>query len=168
MFVCGPADWPRRVTFAERGGWWVVGQLALMGLYTVALIGTESVSEGIALGFARGTGFVVLVGAVVIGVWSLALLRRALTIYPAPLSDAELIARGPYRLVRHPIYLAVIMGTIGLALAALSPFALVAALVFVPFFMAKSGHEEDLLLESYPDYREYRSMVPYRLIPWVL
>lgn len=156
------------MSFAERGGWWVVGQLVLMGLYAVALIGTDPVSEGIGLGFAQITGLVVVAGAVVIGVWSLGLLRRALTIYPAPLSDAELVARGPYRLVRHPIYLAVIMGTVGLALAALSPFALVAALVFVPFFMAKSGHEEVLLVESYPEYREYRSAVPYRLIPWVL
>lgn len=156
------------MTFAERGGWWVIGQLALIGLYVVALIGTDPVDEGIGLGFAQITGIVAIVGAAVIGVWSLALLRRALTIYPAPLSDAELVARGPYRLVRHPIYLAVILGTIGFALAALSPFALLTALVFVPFFMAKSGHEEDLLVASYPEYRQYRSMVPHRLIPWVL
>jgi protein-S-isoprenylcysteine O-methyltransferase Ste14 len=156
------------MTFAERGGWWVVGQLVLMGLYAVALIGTEPVGEGIGLGFAQITGGVLVGIAVVIFVWSLLLLRRSLTIYPAPLSDAELVLRGPYRLVRHPIYLAVILGTIGLGLAALSPFALVAALVFVPFFMAKSGHEEDLLIETYPEYREYRSTVPYRLIPWVM
>ena len=104
----------------------------------------------------------------VIGVWSLILLRRSLSIYPAPVSDAELILRGPYRLVRHPIYLAVILGTVGLALATLNPTALIASLVFVPFFMAKSGHEEDLLVEQYPAYREYRSTVSYRLIPWVL
>lgn len=156
------------MTFAERGGWWVVGQLVLMGMYALALIGTDPVSEGIGLGFAQGTGIALIVVAIVIGVWSLALLRRSLTIYPAPMSDTELVLRGPYRLVRHPIYLAVILGTIGLALAALSPFALVSALVFVPFFMAKSGHEEDLLLEAYPEYREYRSTVPYRLIPWVM
>lgn len=156
------------MSFAERGGWWVVGQLGLMALYAVALIGTDPVSEGIGLGFAQGTGIALIVAAVVIGVWALGLLRRSLTIYPAPMSDAELVLRGPYRLVRHPIYLAVILGTIGLALAALSPFALVAALVFVPFFMAKSGHEEDLMIEQFPEYREYRSAVPYRLIPWVL
>ena len=156
------------MTFAERGGWWVVAQLLLMGLYALALIGTEPVSEGIGLGFAQITGIALVLVAVVIGVWALGLLRRSLTIYPAPMSDAELVLRGPYRLVRHPIYLAVILGTIGLALAALSPFGLVAALVFVPFFMAKSGHEEALLLESYPEYREYRSSVPYRLIPWVM
>jgi protein-S-isoprenylcysteine O-methyltransferase Ste14 len=34
--------------------------------------------------------------------------------------------------------------------------------------MAKSGHEEALLVEEFPEYREYRSVVPYRLIPFVL
>jgi len=91
-----------------------------------------------------------------------------ISIYPAPTSDSELVRGGPFRLVRHPIYLAVILGTIGLALGTLNPTALVAALLFVPFFMAKTGHEEDLLIERFPEYREYRSVVPYRLIPWVM
>ncbi len=156
------------MSFAERGGWWVVGQIGLIGIYALALVGTEPVTEGIGLGFARSTGFALAAVALVIGIWSLIVLRRSLSIYPAPLSDAELVLRGPYRLVRHPIYLAVILGTVGLALATLNPTALVAGVVFVPFFMAKSGHEEDLLIERYPEYREYRSTVSYRLIPWVL
>ena len=156
------------MSFAERGGWWVVGQLALFAVYGLALFGTEPVREGVGLGFARVTGLALLSIAVVVGVWSLSLLRRSLSIYPAPVSDAPLVLRGPYRLVRHPIYLAVILGTIGLALAALSPYALLTGLVFVPFFMAKSGHEEDLLVEEYPEYRQYRSTVPHRLIPWVM
>jgi protein-S-isoprenylcysteine O-methyltransferase Ste14 len=109
-----------------------------------------------------------MAAAVVIGVWSFILMGRSISIFPAPLRDADLVRRGPFRLVRHPIYLAVIIGSIGLALAALNPFALVIALVFVPFFMAKTGHEEDLLIEQFPEYREYRSTVPYRLIPWVM
>ncbi len=156
------------MTFTERGGWWVVGQLALMGLYVLGLLGTDPVSEGVALGFAQGVGLALMGVAIVIGVWSLGLIRRSLSLFPAPTSHALLVRKGPFRLVRHPIYLAVVLGTSGLALAALNPSALVVALVFVPFFMAKSGHEEDLLMERFPEYREYRSTVPYRLIPWVL
>ena len=146
----------------------MVGQITLIGIYALALVGTAPVTEGIGLGFARSTGLALAAVALVIGIWSLIVLRRSLSIYPAPLSDAELILRGPYRSVRHPLYLGVILGTVGLALATLNPTALVASLVFVPFFMAKSGHEEDLLIERYPEYREYRSTVSYRLIPWVL
>ena len=32
------------MNFAERGGWWVVGQLALLGVYALAVVGTEPVS----------------------------------------------------------------------------------------------------------------------------
>ena len=156
------------MSFAERGGWWVVGQLALMGVYTLALLGTDPVSEGVALGFARAIGLSLVAVAIVIGVWSFNLMGWFISIYPAPTSDSELVRGGPFRLVRHPIYLAVILGTIGLALGTLNPTALVSALLFVPFFMAKTGHEEDLLIERFPEYREYRSVVPYRLIPWVM
>ena len=156
------------MSFAERGGWWVVGQLALMVVYAVALVGTDPVSEGIGLGFARGTGLVLVGVAVILGVWAINLIRDSISIFPAPANNAELVTKGPFRVVRHPIYLAVILGSIGLALADLNPTALVAGLVFVPFFMAKSGHEEDLLVERFPEYRQYRATVPYRLIPWVM
>jgi protein-S-isoprenylcysteine O-methyltransferase Ste14 len=156
------------VTFTERGGWWVVGQMALLGLFGLGLLGTDPVTEGVALGFAQGSGLALMAVAIVIGAWSLGLIRRSLSLFPAPTSDALLVRKGPFRLVRHPIYLAVVLGTIGVALVALNPSALVVALVFVPFFMAKSGHEEDLLMERFFEYREYRSTVPYRLIPWVL
>ena len=43
------------MTFTERGGWWVVGQMALLGLYGLGLLGTDSVTEGVALGFAQGS-----------------------------------------------------------------------------------------------------------------
>jgi protein-S-isoprenylcysteine O-methyltransferase Ste14 len=156
------------VSFAERGGWWVVLQLALFGLFAAALVGTDPLSEGIGIEFARGTGLVLIVAAGVIAVWTLRLMGWSMSIFPAPSEDSPMVRSGPYRVVRHPMYLAVILGAIGLALVALSPFALVAALIFIPFFMSKTGHEEELLIERYPEYREYRSVVPYRLIPYVM
>jgi len=156
------------MSFAERGGWWVVFQLALFAMYAAALLVTEPVSEGIGLDFARGIGLVLVGAAAVIAVWSLRVQGWSMSIFPAPSQDSPLVRSGPYRFVRHPMYLAVIVGATGLALFALNPFALVAALIFIPFFMSKTGHEEELLMEEYPEYREYRSLVPYRLIPYVM
>ncbi len=48
------------MTFTERGGWWVVGQMALLGLYGLGLLGTDSVTEGVALGFAQGSGLALM------------------------------------------------------------------------------------------------------------
>ena len=66
------------------------------------------------------------------------------------------------------MYGAVTTGAIGLGLALANPWALAVAALFPIFFTAKAGHEEAMLVESVPGYREYRSRVPHRLIPWIL
>jgi protein-S-isoprenylcysteine O-methyltransferase Ste14 len=146
----------------------VVAQIILFSLYALAMLGTESITEGIGLDFARLVGVAMVVAAVVIGTWSFVVLGRNATIYPHPVHEATLTDRGPYRLVRHPIYLAVIVGGVGLALASLNTAGVLVALVFIPFFGAKTGFEEDGLAEHVPGYREYRSAIPYRIIPWVM
>ncbi len=156
------------VSFADRGGWWVVAQIVLFGLYALAMLGTDPITEGVGLGYARVIGAVMVVVAAVIGVWSVVVLGRNLTIYPYPVHQATLADRGPYRLVRHPIYLAVIVGGVGLALVLLNTAGVLVALVFIPFFGAKTGFEEDGLVEHVPGYRRYRSDIPYRIIPWVM
>ncbi|MEN8234121.1 MAG: methyltransferase [Actinomycetota bacterium] len=156
------------MSFSERGGWWVVAQLGLFGLYALALFGTEPISEGVLLGFAQIVGIALVAGAVVMGVWSVVVLGSNLTIYPSPVHQATLADGGPYRLVRHPIYLAVVTGGLGLGLATLNTAAAIVSLVFIPFFMAKSGFEEDRLVEHVPGYRSYRSAIPYRIIPWFM
>ena len=145
-----------------------MAQIILFGLYALAMVGTESITEGIGLDFARLVGVAMVVAAVVIGTWSFVVLGRNATIYPHPVHEATLTDRGPYRLVRHPIYLAVIVGGVGLALASLNTAGVLVALVFIPFFGAKTGFEEDGLAEHVPGYREYRSAIPYRIIPWVM
>ena len=145
-----------------------MAQIILFGLYALAMLGTESITEGIGLDFARLVGVAMVVAAVVIGTWAFVVLGRNATIYPHPVHEATLTDRGPYRLVRHPIYLAVILGAVGLALAFLNTAGVLVALVFIPFFGAKTGFEEDGLVEHVPGYREYRSAIPYRIIPWVM
>lgn len=156
------------VSFVERGGGWVLAQLALFALYVLALVATPGITEGFGLELARITGVMMVVIAVAIGGWSMVILGRDLSIFPHPVEEARLVDRGPYRLVRHPIYLAVILGALGLALAFLNTAAAIVALVFIPFFMAKTGFEEDRLVEQVAGYRDYRSAIPYRIIPWVM
>ena len=156
------------MSFVERGGGWVLAQLALFALYVFALVGTPGLTEGVGLEYARITGAAMVVIAVVIGGWSMVVLGRDLSIFPHPVEEAQLVDRGPYRLVRHPVYFAVILGALGLALALLNTAAAIVALVFIPFFMAKTGFEEDRLVEQVAGYREYRSAIPYRIIPWVM
>ena len=156
------------MTFSDRGGWWVIAQLALFAVYGYALLATDGLTEGFGLGVARITGVVTLVAGIGIGAWSMVILGKDLTIFPHPVEEARLVDQGPYRLVRHPIYFGVILGAVGLALAFANPAAVLVALVFIPFFMAKTGFEEDALVDNVPGYREYRSTIPYRIIPRVM
>jgi protein-S-isoprenylcysteine O-methyltransferase Ste14 len=156
------------MSFAERGGWWVVAQTGLLALLAATVFATDGLSEGFGLGYARAVGWVVVAGALGVAVWAGALMGRFLTAFPAPIGGAVLLERGPYRLVRHPMYGALTIGAVGLGLALVNPWALAVSVLFPVFFTAKAGHEEDLLLRTFPGYREYRSRVPHRLVPWLL
>ena len=109
-----------------------------------------------------------MAAALLLGLSASLLLGRSLTPFPKPVDTGALVARGPYRIVRHPIYSAVIVGMIGIALRGGDGIALALAIGLVPFFNAKSTFEERHLLAHYPAYEEYQHRVPRRLIPGLL
>ena len=80
----------------------------------------------------------------------------------------ELIVRGPYRLVRHPIYTGLLAMVVATAiqqghLAGLIGFILIFASLWI-----KSSHEEEVMRKQFPDqYPEYQERVK-RIIPFVL
>lgn len=80
----------------------------------------------------------------------------------------ELIDRGPYRIVRHPIYTGLLVMFAGTAIA-LGYFGGFTALslVFVSFWI-KLKREEDLMLKHFPDrYPAYQRRVK-RIIPFLV
>lgn len=82
--------------------------------------------------------------------------------------DHELIQRGPYALVRHPIYTGIVTMAAGVALQWSAPLGFVLFVVLVALFVVKMRMEEKLMSEHFPDqYREYRRTVK-AIIPFVL
>ena len=80
----------------------------------------------------------------------------------------ELITRGPYRIVRHPIYTGLIFMLVGTVIVLGHIAAIIALpLVFLSFWI-KLRSEEKLMLEKFPDeYGAYQRRVK-RLIPFIL
>lgn len=114
------------------------------------------------------TGFALMAVAVLLGIVASTSLGRNLTPYPKPVVAGQMVEHGPYRVVRHPIYTAVVIGMLGVAIRAGTWPAVLLAIGLVPFFYAKSSFEERHLAEQYPEYGAYRERVPARLIPGVL
>lgn len=79
----------------------------------------------------------------------------------------ELIERGPYRLVRHPIYTGILTMTLGTALLSGRLAALAAAVLIFAALQIKIAQEEALLLTHFStEYAAYRRRVK-RIIPFV-
>ncbi len=105
-------------------------------------------------------------GIVIIGL-AFAALGRSLSPFPEPLAQGRLVDRGPYAVVRHPIYTGVTVAFTGFALRSGSWLALGLTLVLVAFFWLKTGKEEQALRAAYPNYIEYAERVRWRLIPFL-
>lgn len=146
----------------------MVGQVLLFALFLASVIGGGEPPDVPGIVFARITGVVVALGGAVISVWAFRYHGSNLTPFPRPVDGMPLIEDGPYRYVRHPMYTGIIVFTLGVGLAYANAVTLLSSLAFTVFFMAKSGHEEELLVAELPGYRDYRSSVPWRLIPYLL
>lgn len=145
-------------------------QVACFGLIVAAIAAAPPTTDidASASGTRQLLGYVIgMVGAVLLGS-GIAELRRAgaMTALPAPRGDAELVQRGAYRLVRHPIYGGLVLG--GLGLAVITPwagtFAAVGLLAIV--LDLKRRREEVWLAERYSGYAGYRTRTK-ALIPFL-
>jgi protein-S-isoprenylcysteine O-methyltransferase Ste14 len=80
----------------------------------------------------------------------------------------QLVERGPYSLMRHPIYTGHLLMGLGTAIAFGSLVGFAGFVSFVVGFWIKLNQEEHLLLRSFPDeYSAYKARVK-ALIPHVL
>jgi protein-S-isoprenylcysteine O-methyltransferase Ste14 len=75
-----------------------------------------------------------------------------------------LVRRGPYRLVRHPVYLGEITAIVGLTIAAPQPRNLVLLAVLVAAQLIRARYEERALSDAFPGYTRYMETTG-RLLP---
>ena len=77
-----------------------------------------------------------------------------------------LVTSGPYRLVRHPLYLAEELAIIGIFMQFLSLSTAFVLAVQIVFQLRRMHNEEAVLAESFPEYAAYRQRTA-RLLPGV-
>jgi protein-S-isoprenylcysteine O-methyltransferase Ste14 len=81
--------------------------------------------------------------------------------------EQKVIRSGPYAIVRHPMYLGVIVMYVFTPLALGSYWAIIPAPLIIPILVIRILNEEELLLRELKGYGEYMQHTRYRLIPGV-
>lgn len=79
----------------------------------------------------------------------------------------RLITDGPYRFVRHPGYLALLVAAPASALALGSWVSLIPAIVYAAFIIRRAAIEDAFVRQRLPGYQEYSRRVAFRLIPGI-
>ncbi len=82
-------------------------------------------------------------------------------------ADQRVIATGPYAIVRHPLYVALAVTTLGMPLALGSYWATLLVVPTVALLVWRLADEEAYLVDDLPGYSEYEKQVRWRLLPGV-
>lgn len=77
------------------------------------------------------------------------------------------VSDGPYRFVRHPMYVGTLFYGNGAPLYLDSWWALIPGMALIASIIIRTALEDRTLQEELPGYREYAQKVPYRLIPGI-
>jgi protein-S-isoprenylcysteine O-methyltransferase Ste14 len=144
-----------------RGGEWVLWQFVLLLAILVAprrLPGIPGWSPG-ATRTGRIAGLLSMAACIAVMRLGDRQLGDNLTPFPRPKADGTLVQTGIYGQVRHPLYLAFILGALGWSLLRGSTPALLLTLVLAIFFDSKAAAEEAWLVQRFPEYAAYRLRV---------
>jgi protein-S-isoprenylcysteine O-methyltransferase Ste14 len=77
----------------------------------------------------------------------------------------SVIDRGPYRYIRHPGYLSMVLSMPAAAIVIGSRVALIPAVCYSLLVLPRVAREDEFLRENLPSYLQYAGVVRYRLIP---
>ncbi|RJF68748.1 methyltransferase family protein [Rhodopseudomonas palustris] len=75
------------------------------------------------------------------------------------------VQSGPYRFVRHPMYLGTLIGLPAAALMLGSAWALLPAALIIALFVWRSAREDEALHRELPGYADYAAATRFRLLP---
>lgn len=82
-------------------------------------------------------------------------------------NEQNVISSGPYALVRHPMYLGMVIMSLFMPIALGSYISIIPMIFIIPITIIRIKNEEKMLLKNLNGYKAYCSKIKYRLIPFI-
>lgn len=154
----------RLPSLGPRGEGWVALQLLLLlGIVAAAMALPLPVDQTVEQ-LGRVVGLSLLIGGLVVFALGVVTLGSSLSPLPAPLPSAQLVDRGIYRFIRHPIYAGLVLAALGGSIYAASLVALALSVILAVVLDLKARREEEWLRERFAGYAVYAARTK-RFIP---
>jgi protein-S-isoprenylcysteine O-methyltransferase Ste14 len=149
---------------------------AVMGIYSVILVvllvvsaldGGRYLWSSVPLGVQMIGWFLLVVAGTVI--WHVMMTNAYLSSWARIQDDRGqvVIQDGIYGFIRHPMYLGIIAGFLGIPLVLSSWWAMIPGVVIVGLFVYRTVQEDLMLIDGLARYAEYTEKVRYRLLPGI-
>lgn len=104
---------------------------------------------------------------ILLGLWAIMAMKLDnLRIFPDLKKNARLVVSGPYKIIRHPMYLAIILTITPLIIDYYDWVRSLVSLIILTDLLFKLNYEEKLLLNNFATYKNY-TKTTYRLIPFI-
>lgn len=105
--------------------------------------------------------------SIFLGIWSiLSMGIRNISILPDPKENITMRTIGPYKIIRHPMYSAVLIFSIGMLISNPEKQMYIAILVLIIDLFFKLKYEEKILQLKFKDYKDYKKKT-FRMIPFI-
>jgi protein-S-isoprenylcysteine O-methyltransferase Ste14 len=156
----------RLPSLGARGEGWFALQVALLAAVGAGgAMFRGQLASGLQGAFVLVGGLLIVAG-VALGFAGIRALDISLSPLPRPSANGQLVVHGLYGVVRHPIYVGLLLASVGWSTLWASVAAGVATVLLAILLDLKSRREEAWLRERYPGYADYAARTR-RFIPGI-